>query len=111
MSCRRPGIVEVYVKHEVEGYPAREITLDNMFPQIEAWITNKPASTAASSEPEYEISFIVDSGDNSSVHNLIISIKKSVYGDFEVHECFGVTDNMVDTAMPAAIKALVRPCS
>ena len=33
----------------------------SVFPYIEAWVTNKPASTVASSEPGSEISFFVDS--------------------------------------------------
>ena len=34
------------------------------FPQIEAWITNQPASTAASSELRSKLSSLVDSGDD-----------------------------------------------
>ena len=76
------------------------------FPQIEAWITNQPASIAASSEPGSKISSIADSADHFSVHNQIISTEGSVYGDFEVQESFWVTTNIADTALPAAIMAL-----
>ena len=51
------------------------------FPQIEAWIANRPASAAGSYEPGSEINSIADSGDVFSVHNHIIGTKGSVYGD------------------------------
>ena len=57
-------------------------------------------------KPVSEISSVADSGDDSSVHNQIIITKGSVYGDFEVHESFGVMTNMADTALPAANMAL-----
>ena len=79
------------------------------FPQIEAWITNRPASTAASSEPGSEISSLVDSGDDFSINNQIISTTGSVFGDFEVHESIGVTTNMAGTALPSTCTTVVMP--
>ena len=48
------------------------------FFQFEALITNRPASTAASSGPGSEISSV----DDFSIHNQGISTKGPVYGDF-----------------------------
>ena len=56
------------------------------FSQIEAWINNRPASTAASSEPGSENSSIADSGDDFSFQNPVLSTKGSVFGAFEMHE-------------------------
>ena len=73
------------------------------FPQIEAWITSRPASVAASSEPGSEISSVADSGDDFSAINQTVSTKGFVLGDFEVHKSIGVTTNMAyspSMAMP-----------
>ena len=73
------------------------------FPHFEAWIANRPASTAASSEPCSAISSLVDIGDDFSENNVIISTT-GVVGDLEVHESIGVTTVMADTAMPTPIR-------
>ena len=66
-------------------------------PQIEAWVTIRSASVAASSEPGSEFSSLAGSGDDlSSVHQ-IVSTKESVLGDFEVHESIGFRSNMADS--------------
>ena len=78
------------------------------FSQIEAWITNRPASIAAS-EPGSEFSSIADSGDDFCTINQFVSTKGSVVGDFEVHESIGVNTNMADcasAAMPPMIAAM-----
>ena len=69
------------------------------FPQIEAWIINRSASTAASFERGSEISSLVDSGDDFSNNNLIISTTELLVGDFEVHKSVGVTLPPSSTAM------------
>ena len=57
------------------------------FPQIVAWIANRPASVAAS-EPGSEISSVADSRDDFPTVNQIVSTKGSVLGDFEVYSVF-----------------------
>ena len=64
-------------------------------PHIEAWIANRPASTAATSKPGSEITSIVDSGDDFS-SNVVITSTTEVIGDFEVHEPIGATTVMAD---------------
>ena len=51
------------------------------FPYLEAWITSKPASTAASSEPE--ISSFVDSGDDV-IEKLVVSTTGPLVEDLVV---------------------------
>ena len=70
----------------------------SVFPQIEAWITNRPASTAASSEPVSEISSKAHRGDDFSTIDQIVSTKGSVFDIFEMHESIRVTANMADLA-------------
>ena len=79
----------------------------SVFPQIEAWITNRPASTAASSEPVSEISSKAHRGDDFSTINQIVSTKGSVFDIFEMHESIRVTANMADLALLAAIAAML----
>ena len=83
------------------------------FPYIEAWIANKPASAAASSEPGSEISSFVDSGDDFS-GNLIVSMTGPLTEDLVVHESIWITTkNMVGTALlstVAAGRSQERPC-
>ena len=74
---------------------------------IEAWIANWPASTAASSKPGWEITSLVDSGDDFS-SNVVITSTTGVVGDFEVHEP-RVTTVMADTAVPPASAAMPTP--
>ena len=76
--------------------------LTSAFPQMEAWITNQPASVAAS-EHGSEVSSIADSGGDFSTVSQIVSTKGSVLGDFEVHESIGVKTNMVDSASAAIL--------
>ena len=78
------------------------------FSQIEAWITNRPASVTAS-EPGSELSSVADSGDDFSSINQVVSTKGSVAGDFEVHESIGVNTNVAvsaSAAMPPMIAAM-----
>ena len=86
---RRPGL---FKKGENIGFQLT-LTLKH---------ANRPASTAAGSEPGSEISFLVDSGDDFSENNVIISKP----GDYQVHESVGVTTVIVDTAMPTPSTAL-----
>ena len=76
------------------------------FPHIEAWIATQPASTAASSEPGWEISSFVDSGDDFFDINVIVGTM-GVVGNFQVQEPIGVTTVMVDKAMSAPTTALM----
>ena len=65
------------------------------FSYIEAWIRNKPASAAASSEPGSEIDSFVDSEDFSD--NLVVSPTGPLAEDLVIHESIGVTTNMAGT--------------
>ena len=69
-------------------------------PNIEAWIANRPASTAASIKPVSEISSLVDSGDDFSNNKLIISTRVLLVSDFEVLRSIRVTTNMAGMALP-----------
>ena len=77
------------------------------FPHIEAWITSRPDSTAASSKPGSEISFLVDSGNNFSNNNVIIISTGTLNGDLKVHESIGVTTNMAGAALPPPSAAML----
>ena len=74
-------------------------------PQIEACITTRPASTAASSEPGSEISSLMES-EGFSENNLSVSTTGSIVGDFEVHESIGVTSNMAGVTLPYATSSM-----
>ena len=82
------------------------VTWTSAFPHIEAWIATQPASTAASSEPGWEISSFVDSGDDFFDVNVIVGTM-GVVGNFQVQEPIGVTTVMVDKAMSAPTTALM----
>ena len=75
------------------------------FPYIEAWITSKPASTAASSEPGSEISSLVDSGDDFN-GRLVTSTTGPLVEDLVVQNSNGVNTSMAGTALPSTITAL-----
>ena len=64
------------------------------FSQIEAWITNRPASVAAS-KPGSEVSSIADSGVDFSAANQVVSTKGTLW-DFEVHDSIGFKTDMAD---------------
>ena len=75
------------------------------FPHIEAWITTKPASAAASSEPGSEISSFVDSGDDLS-EKLVASTSGPLIEGLVVQDSNGVNTNMVGTVLPSTVTAL-----
>ena len=75
------------------------------FPYIRAWIANKPASAATSSEPGSEISSFVDSGDDFS-DKLIASTTGPLTDKLIVHESIGVTTNMAGIALPSTVAAI-----
>ena len=75
------------------------------FPYLEAWITSKSASTAASPEPGSEISSFLDSGDDLS-GKLVISTAGPLVEDLVVQKSNGVNTNMAGTALPSAVAAL-----
>ena len=75
-------------------------------PHMEALITSRSASTAASSEPGLEIGSFVDSGDDFANNYQIISTTGSWLGDFEVRESIGVTTNMAGAALLSSSAAV-----
>ena len=75
------------------------------FPYIEAWMTNKPASAAASSEPGPEICSFVESGDEFS-EKVVVSTTGPLTEDLVVQNYIGVTTNMTGTALPSTVSAL-----
>ena len=69
-------------------------------------MTNKAASTAASSEPGSEISSFVDSADDLS-EKLVVGTTGPWTADLVVHDSIGVTTNMAGTALPSTATALL----
>ena len=67
------------------------------FPQ--AWITNRPASTAASSKPGSEISSLVDSGDDSPLITRLL-IPRCLF--LETLRCMSL--------LGSQLKMRARPC-
>ena len=75
---------------KVEGHSEGEATLTSAFSNLEAWLTFRPASTAASSEPGSGISSMMGSGDDVS-DKLVVSTTGPLSEDFVVHSLMGST--------------------
>ena len=82
-------VEEVSGGRKAEGSSEGEATLVVCFPPLEAWLTSRPASTAAS-EPGSELSSMMGSGDE------IISMTGPLAEDLVVQGNNGVSSNMAD---------------
>ena len=75
---------------KVEGHSEGEATLTSAFSHLEAWLTSRPAFTAASSEAGSVFSSMMGSGDDVS-DKLVNSTTGPLAEDLVVHSLMGST--------------------